>query len=359
MLLFPESRLFLLFVGFAALCVPFSYHLRNGIEFLIGFFIKFGLYLYFVAKIVRTEEEINGMLKTIMFGGFIMALSAILKSGMGGRIGGGSTYDPNDLAMILVTTLPIAIMQGLATNNRFRKIVCFGGGALNLVGLIATQSRGGFVGLVVLVLFSLFKKIPGVSRKRVIVLLSILGIFFGIYLGVEYKERILTIFDDSPSLSSGSGRILVWKRAVVMAKDHPILGVGPRSFQTAYGNYLEIGRFREELSLEESGSKWHTAHNSFLLVLVELGFPGLLIFLAINARSFRNLSEVKELLSDSSPPARLSSNAAGLQMGLVGFMACAFFLSACYDTLIYLTLILSGAMIRRMSVKESTAVRLK
>jgi O-antigen ligase len=318
---YPEFRLFFLFVGFAALCAPFGYYPRRSVLFLFSFAIKLGIYLWLIAKLITTKERIQGILKTLIFSGFGMATSAILRAGMEGRIGGGATYDPNDLALILVTTLPIAIMQGLSSPYMRWKFIWLGGSTFNLLGIIATQSRGGFLGLIVLGVFMVFVKLPGISKKKFVLILASFGVVFGTYLGVEYKERIRTIFDETTSdLSAGSGRIAVWKRSLEIAKDHPALGVGPYAFSTAYGHYLETDKFSEHLSREELGGAWKTAHNSFLLVLAEMGVPGLLVFLAINIKSFRNSQRVKTFLDKHDSANTLSIQATTLQMALVAFL---------------------------------------
>ena len=82
--------------------------------------------------------------------------------------------------------------------------------------------------------------------------------------GAAYKERISTIFEDVSSLQAGSGRMMVWKRSLVIFSDHPILGVGPACFQTAYGRYLDKGWFKGDIWREASTGSWRVAHNSFL-----------------------------------------------------------------------------------------------
>lgn len=350
---YPEVTLFLLFIGIAAISTPIGYYPGKSLEFLFGFGIKLGIYLWLVAKLITTEDRIQGILKSLIFSGFAMAISALSRAAAGGRIGGGSTYDPNDLALILVTTLPIAIMLGLSSSSFRWKIICFGGAVFNLIGIIATQSRGGFLGLVALGVFMLFVKLPGISKKKFILILSILAMIFGTYLGTEYRERIQTIFEETTSdITAGSGRIAVWKRSLQIARDNPFLGVGPNAYETAYGNYIENDKFAAELSPEAVGTMWKTAHNSFLLVLTEMGLPGLVIFLAINVKTFRNSQRVKSGLLKYSPKHVLSIQATTLQMALFGFLTCAFFLSQSYNILMYLYLFLSGAIVRQASLTE-------
>jgi len=345
---YPEVRLFIVFVSLGALSAPFGFYPSESVEdFLFGFGIKLGIYLWLVAKLITSEKHVQGASKSLAFSGVAMAVSAILRAGMGDRIGGGGTYDPNDLALILITTLPIAIVQGLSTPSLRWKVVWFSGAAFNLLGIIATQSRGGFLGLSALGIFMLFTKLPGISKKKLILIVAALGTIFATYLGTEYKERIQTILEETTSdMTAGSGRIAIWKRAIQIARDHPILGVGPSAFAAAYGHYLETDRFTEDLSAESVGGAWKTAHNSYLLVLTEMGLPGLIIFMSINVLSFRNFHKIKERSTNHVMLKTLSVQATGLQMALVGFLITAFFLSQAYNILIYLLCFLSGAMTR-------------
>lgn len=47
---------------------------------------------------------------------------------------------------------------------------------------------------------------------------------------------------------AGPNRIAAWKRSLGIDKDHPILGVGPDAFITAYGHYLESDKLTGEFS---------------------------------------------------------------------------------------------------------------
>jgi O-antigen ligase len=264
------------------------------------------------------------MIKTLMLSGFMMAFAAVTQMEAGVRTGGGSTYDPNDLAALIVATLPIAAIQIQITKSRFWKIFCFGGAITCLLGLIATQSRGGLVGLIIVIIFAAFTKVQGFSKKRLIVLTVIMGIFFIMQVGTNYKERISTIFEDVSSLQAGSGRMMIWKRALVIASDHPILGVGPNCFSSAYGDYLEHDRFKGDIWREASTGKWNVAHNSFLQVLVDMGIPGFLIFMVIIIYTFRNFRQLKIFYSEGKASRRLESQVTALEMALVGYLACAF-----------------------------------
>jgi len=349
----PEFKLFIAFAVIAILCTPFGYYPRASLYFLRGFILKLGLYLYLVAKVITTEERVEGMVKTLLLSGFMMSLATVTKMEAGVRTGGGSTYDPNDLAALIVTTLPIAVIQMQTTKSRLWKLFCFGGAIASLIGLIATQSRGGFLGLIIVVIFASLIKVQGFSKKRLIGLAVIMGIVFIMQVGPDYKARISTILEDISSLQAGSGRMIVWKRGLVIASDHPILGVGPNCFSSAYGRYLEQGKFKGDIWRGASTGKWNVAHNSFLQVLVEMGLPGFLVFMAIIIFTFKNFKKLKILHSEGRISERLESQVIALEMALVGFLACGFFLSHAYASIMYLIFILSGAMVSIASYNVS------
>ena len=81
-----------------------------------------------------------------------------------------------------------------------------------------------------------------------------------------------------------------------------------------------------------------TAHNSFMLAASELGLVGLVAWVGLLYTAFKGLSLVQRHV------ARLAPYAYGLQAGLVGFGATAFFLSRTYNDLVYLLCGLSASL---------------
>lgn len=76
---------------------------------------------------------------------------------------------------------------------------------------------------------------------------------------------------------SNAERIYRWVAGFRMIKEHPIVGFGPNTFVLYYKQYT-ITDFRTYVSANEEKS---TVHNYFLLTLIEQGFPGLIIFVAL------------------------------------------------------------------------------
>ena len=86
----------------------------------------------------------------------------------------------------------------------------------------------------------------------------------------EIHETLLGRGQDS----FGSERLGAWRIAWDMALDHPIVGIGPDTFNVAAEGYMADAW----MVLEQS---FDTPHNIFLGYLYGSGFPGLILYLAL------------------------------------------------------------------------------
>jgi O-antigen ligase len=80
----------------------------------------------------------------------------------------------------------------------------------------------------------------------------------------------------TPSNFSVVQRMALWQAGWDMAVDHPIMGVGPANYEAVYERYYLPG-WSEKLP---------HAHNYYLNTFAELGFIGLVVFLAFCASVF-------------------------------------------------------------------------
>jgi O-antigen ligase len=162
--------------------------------------------------------------------------------------GVGFLNDPNDFAQILLIALPlifIAWRQGRGVANSVIVIVP---SALLLWAIYLTHSRGGLLGLAFLALI--------VSRKRLGTTAStvLAGALILTMLALDFTGG------RGISASEGAGRLEAWATGLELFKSAPLFGVG-------FGNFTD---FHD-----------HTAHNSFVLCLAELGLVGSTIWVAL------------------------------------------------------------------------------
>ena len=130
------------------------------------------------------------------------------------------------------------------------------------------------------------------------------------------SPRIQAIFSDGGGTSFF--RIALWKSAIQMIRDHPLLGVGPDNFLYAYrGRYL-LPEAWQESSLSHP-------HNVILDFAARLGLIGLSVFIwlqiAFWRAALRALRQAKAALNVDQRAHRLRrANEVGLLIGLMASM---------------------------------------
>jgi O-antigen ligase len=159
--------------------------------------------------------------------------------------------------------------------------------ALFVVAIQFSNSRSGALALAVLlicIVVSARNKLRAASLSTV-VLVAVLT--FG---PADWRERMITMV---PGVSSGqltetqeeavgnwAGRVTIWKAALRIIADRPILGVGAGAFEEAHRHYQDTPAWT-------GGRLWRDAHNSFLRVWAEMGILGLAGFIGFLVASYR------------------------------------------------------------------------
>nr|WP_274611040.1 O-antigen ligase family protein [Rhodovibrio sodomensis] len=174
------------------------------------------------------------------------------------------------------------------------------GAVLLLLGLISTESRGGFVNLVAVV-FLLAVQFRHFFHPRY------LGLFVG---GVSAAMVLIVVLVPQEYIQrqaslqllvewvTGDGRELASDAAldrragyIQVAFDafprHPVLGTGPDTFKEIWANSRQARWF--EMSERP-------AHNTYLEVLIGNGIVGLAAFLALLLVTYRNYAGAERLL---------------------------------------------------------------
>lgn len=139
-------------------------------------------------------------------------------------------------------------------------------GAIALTG--SRSALGGFtLGLAMILLLA--------GKKYLIPMLSLTVVLLVLY---------STLFIDSPVFSRGGTvssdldyRQSIWDEAFDITKAHPLLGIGWGNYQT----YIERNYQDQYLILDDEILYFDQPESGYLKIAVELGFPGLLIFLLL------------------------------------------------------------------------------
>lgn len=216
----------------------------------------------------------------------------------------GILNDPNDLGQALVMSLPMLALAW-RPGRLLRNVVLLGPPmALMLYSVFLTQSRGAVLGVAVLALLGLRRRLGNFRTAALAAVGGVLALGLGLAGGREFSTQE----------QSASQRIDAWYDGLQMFRGQPLFGVG-------------YGAFTDHHPL--------TAHNSFVLCFAELGLLGLLPWVALLVLAWRELTQVTRLAAPGSAQARMAEV---LRVSLIGFLVCAWFLSRTYQPLLYLLL---------------------
>jgi len=291
-----------------------------------------------------------------------LAIHALLHGGFGP---GGFVGDENDVALAINTMMPLAFCSSLSAQTVRGKSLYLAAVVIMAAGVVATNSRGGFLGLVAVIgycfIFSPQKKLGLVLGG----LLVLAGFFV---IPNSYWEEMGTISQEAAEEDSGTGghRKKLWGIAINMFLANPLFGVGLDNFKWNAGDYMS-----EELLEKEGRSYGGTvAHSVYFTILAETGAAGSLVVVAIvyfSVKSIRSIFRQADKISAASDLEvgtrasilEIKGLAYGLGGGMIGNGVSGIFLTAFeYPHLWFVVaLIVALAKVIELMVRESVPIR--
>ena len=327
-------RWVLAILGLAILSAPTSLRVGASVQFLTDNFVKTVVLVGVLVAAVRDRRDVDRLLRVFVLGGaaYVVASLAFASAGAG-RLGGMGGYDPNDLGLFAVSTLPLCIYlmrRGARWVERLSGLVA---ATMLLIGNVDSGSRGAFLALVAVALYGLLALSVVRRSKR----LTIAAVAVGLMAGVAsdaYWERIHTILTPQEDYNwageSEAGRMEIWKRGLGYMAQRPLFGVGVDQFPVAEGT-LSPQAARQEMGI---GLKWSSAHSVYVQIGAELGVLGLAAFLTLLGLAFREARRIGR--TAATPGDRLLGQAFG---GLVvAYAVGGAFLSQAYGGYLYFAL---------------------
>jgi O-antigen ligase len=303
----------------------FSFWRGQSIIFMLVSYLSAMILVLLVIKIIGSFKDLRAIIWGTLLSLTLHGIIAIILGKTGGRVAAGGDYDPNDLAFIMVVFFPLAYFM-MRREKGIQKLILLGICLIYVITIAATQSRGGFLGFVVVMLAILVMGRIGFIKSGIGIIAVVLA--FSFFASGEYKERLSTLLqpEQDYNVTEGGGRIAIWKRGIHLMMEYPLLGVGPQAFPVAEG------AMHTDPLTGQSG-KWSAAHNSFVQMGAELGFPGLILLVLLLYSSIKTLRSTRRLLRETS---ELRPILIGVEIGLYGYITSGFFLSQAYSTALLL-----------------------
>lgn len=316
----------------AALSLFFSPHsgfaVRNNLPLLVS-----GLVFFYSAAVVFDRCSVRGLCGIWLASASVFSLYSLLcRAGIisAPRLIG----NPNLEAGYLVLSFPVALSLMLreydagrepppdaeipesgrcfsCVRGSKRKTALYAGqSVLLLAAAAATLSRGATIGIAasVFALTVLFRKAkPGSAlaenARLVFICLVFMAVFGGVMIAPQIKTR------DIERMGTAGVRAGIWKNALRIGAERPVLGAGYGTFKLAYARY--------GTSLPSQADTPRHAHCEPLQVFSETGVPGLSAFVLFVFFFFKEASGVVKSIRDG-PAAYVS---AGFTAGAAGLLA--------------------------------------
>lgn len=318
-----EVNLVLLLTVTALLSIPLAASRVDAWDMFTKIFIKTILVFIVMVNVMRSERRLKLMIFLAFAAGFYMSWVAlsdygagVVEEGIRARAAIKNLFgEPNAMSLHLVMMIPIAITLALSSSNGLKKILYGFGALLMIAGNFATQSRGGFLGIVAAG-GALAWKLGRRNRFLMIGVIVVAMLATLAFAPGGYGSRMATIFNpDADPNGSAAARRELFKRSVTVAIYNPVFGVG-------IGNFPIVG-IRGQVS-----------HNAYTQVAAEMGIAAFVFYILLIISAYKRLREIeRETLTQTR--SRFYYLGVGLHAGLTGYLVASFFLSVAYEWYVY------------------------
>ena len=343
-------------IAWSIVTVPFSLRPGESLSVLLETYGKTLAVFWLLSHTVTTLARLRQVAWAVTLMTVPMAVTAIRHYMSGTFIPGTNrilgydapmTGDPNGLALVLNMILPLSVALLLFSRKPVIRMSLLVIIFLDVVAVILTLSRGGFVTLALIFGVYVWKLLRRSQTGWVLAGLA-LTLACLLVLPSGYLDRLATISDmKSDATGSAQDRWRDMVAAVNVALHNPIVGVG-------------LGMNGLALT-EERGPTWSykngelmLVHNVYLVYAAELGLPGLVLFLMFLAGCMRE-SMAAQVRSSGVPALQeLSYLAEGIQVSLIAFAVGALFDPNAYQFHCYYV---AGLAVAVGAVSQSAAMK--
>lgn len=332
--------IFVIWFAWLTVCVFSATNKGLAIEYWIGVLVKVFIMVFAISWWLTRFSHFSFVRMGIMISGVAVALVALNNkiNGIGliegTRVTISREYrsqlgDPNDLSLVLM--FPVSFLAAELFNsqvNKYRRIFAAIGLIFTISGVIATQSRGGVLGIAAILSFFLYQKVKNPVVVAMCAGVAMLAMM--VFAGISDRQSGGAAEDGVDE--SAMGRIYAWQAAINMALSNPLTGVGVDNFFVNYYFYSP-----------HWDGKNHAVHSTWFQVLGETGFVGICIFLVLIASIYRSLSRVY-CINKLNYNHQVVVNANALKAGIIGFMVAGTFLTQAFTWPLYIILALTIAL---------------
>jgi putative inorganic carbon (hco3(-)) transporter len=336
----PELTTFSVFFSIVTLGLPFASNFGIAFAYWNATYVKIGIMTVATAWVVRKETDFALALKVMVISGALVSMVAVSNklAGIGlvegtrvtiGRDFGSVLGDPNDLSLVLTFPLSFAVAMATTKHRWFLRLFGFAATGLIVWAVLCTQSRGGIIGT--LAVFA----VTGLRIVKSKLLLGGVGGLVGsvLFLFAGISDRSSGGASESGIDESAMGRIWAWTAAYNMALAKPFHGVGLDNFIPNFWLYTPHWTGFNK-----------AVHSTWLGVLAETGFPGIIAFVVMVLMNVRVILVASRSLRDNNAPVSVTALSYAVLSGFAGFCGSGTFLTQGFTWPVYILIAFTAAV---------------
>lgn len=352
-----STVLLMLFIGHTVVSSLLAWNSNPAVEFRLEYFIKGMALAIVVPFFLNTRWRIHMTILMVVAGlgfhGIVDGLKMITSGGSHIVYGiPRSTLSDNNLyALGIVMLLPLVLYMAKYSARQWTRWGFLTVFALCVMTVLGSNSRGGFLALAILGIWYWVTSPRKLLSTVFVVIVSIGVVQFA---PDRWFERIETI-KEADQDKSFLGRVAAWKVSVNIANDNPVFGAGFDATMVSpiWERYKYEPNFIDIEIPKDMDFK--AAHSNYFQIMGDLGYVGLLIFLALLASAFVTRWQIKALARKSGPHMNWAVDlATAINLSLVAFMAGGAGVSLGYYELAYLQIVILSVL-RRLLIEEQAA----
>lgn len=358
-----QQTLLLLFLAHATLCWLFGYSENPLNSKIYADIVKALLFCLVMPAFVTNRLRLHVLLVAIAIGmGFhgIVEGAKFIASGGGHKITGVATAmisDNNHFAVGQLMILPLLFFLYKYSSQRLIRLGFLVALILAAFSVMGTFSRGGFIGLSALGIWFFLS-----SRRKLLSLLlvSVFALSMAQFAPESWFTRIDTISEANQD-DSFMTRVIAWKVSTMIALSNPVFGGGFHAVQslpvwTEYRDTIGLFSF---IPTPETPIVGRAAHSIYFEVLGDMGFVGLILFLAIWVNAWRTALSIKRT-SHGNPELLWASDLADmLRLSFLAYAISGAAVSMGYFELFYIYVMAIAVLEKHVLQKTTLLVRNK
>jgi probable O-glycosylation ligase (exosortase A-associated) len=340
-----STVLLLLFIVHGLLSTAFALRPNQLLDIRLETFLK-GMALALVAPFfLSTRWRVHLTLVVLVLGlglhAVVDGLKVIASGGAHNVVGvpNSSLTDNNLYALGMAMLVPLLMYLYRYSAHKYAKLGASIGVVLAIMTIIGTNSRGGFLALAVVGFWYWM-----ISHRKLVSLMVVAVLAFGIAQVAPERwfdriESIQTAGEDDSFMN----RVAAWRVSLSIANDHPVLGGGFNAVQ----NFWIWDEYKDRPSVfnvDVSKYSPKAAHSIYFQVLGDLGYLGLLLFLALLGSAFYARSRVKRIYEQTKRGLWALDLCNAGCLALVAFMAAGGGVSLAYFELVYFLIVMMSLL---------------